>query len=1800
MSSQSFGMLLLNEGSHEDSSNAPGASNIDIVAVHGLSGYRTTSWGLANERVEKEKTWLKDAFSERIPGARVMTFGYESDIGTRGVISSTGIKDKAVKLLEALSTKESAVPHCPIVFIAHDLGGSIVKQALVIANNERKYWPIAAYTRRLVFFGTPHRAVDIHSWEELVFNIAFTSTQRPVSGFSKAVRESAKALLELSEEFYVVAGKYNILDIYAEGQGSTVVGKHEATLDALCEERVARKGDHPTFCKFSMEDKQLGLLCDKIEAASLSLDVDYIECLQALSSLYREIYRFPQSPQLLGTFEWVLSRKTYRSWLEISSPCILHLYGHQGSGRTVLSQLLFQSLREKCVGSTTIVVYFSFDKYRNSATELLASLGNQLLSYEPSLFGKVRYLYEQIKKQSSWTEDELWIFFRTLITERNEVLCVINALHECDSSRARLLQNLVTLRDSTETMFKVIITSGPQTDIRTALALCHPIDLDVQEEMQADMKRFIKNGVSRLIQKRPPLNEFEGDITANLSNHGIDFLWVNLTLQRLESARVRLAPVSIRKMLQSLPRTVPEIFRGILGSIAAEYHTWARKALTWILCAFRPMKVSELAAALAIDTDNISFDSTEERISRDLAGDLKQAFGPLIKIESNEVYLAHQRVKEFLCQAEGGGQEWYCVEHTAHSDLAQFCISYLSMISLENATSFLKHQDGWPELHLPKARRFDLLTYAVRYWPAHYRLAISTPRLSGRILGFLSDRKMMQVWSELHWRIGNPIIRPNISFNSPLPVAAQLGLPDVVEILLQQSARNIASACDRSLALGQAARGGYVEVVKQLLRSGLDDSAAAKSSLVEASAMGHELVMKELIHSITEMQGTAEYSPVILCRAAQLGFTAVVKQLLQAGADVDAVHDCSTPLHLAARSGHGSVVEALLQHKADVTALDNRGLMALHVAAYNGHSAVVKQLLEAKSDIEITDKRGFTPLYLATQNGYLSIAKLLLKVGAVPRATSSTSSTPLHQAAQHGYDELAELMLDNGADINSHDDKSNTPLHVAVLQKREEVVRLLVRRGAEVGSQNESGNTALHSAALLGLVPVIKMLLAAEAVPNVSNREGSTPLLLAAQGGFGEAVLLLLENKACTDIQNENKWTALHCAADEGHGTVVKFLLEGGAEFNVTTDAGWTALHMAAADGHDEVVQLLLEKGAEVDAVDGGEWTPLHRAAACDRGVAVELLVRGGATPKARDEDGCTPLHLAAQSGSIGAIKTLLGRGADIECQLLEYGWRPLHLAIRHLKATKLLLERGADVHAVGSEGNTPLTLAAEEGYSEVVKLLLDWGANPCAESENGATPLHKAARGGHEEVAQLLLEVGVDIDRQDRLGHTALQQATWRGNGGVARLLVSRGASLDCQDSDGDTALHGAVDQGSDSIVSLLLEAGAKPEITNKYGSTPLYEAAAAGHEAVFRLLLPHQADINGHSGAYGTLLQVSALNGREGLVKFLLDRGADVNVEGGEHGTALQGAAWGAREAVISILLQSGADIDIQGGLWGNALNAAAANCPDRVVQILLERGAKVNREDLQGRTAMHHAAWGGRLPVLQLILNVRRSLGGRDKQGRNVLHHAASGKSGVAVIKRILKDKNKYDVQDVDGWTPLHWACKGRNPHVVKLLLASGADPTAKDFQGWTPRKVAQFHDQRSLAYILAAATLKLSRRLSRRLTRRDTRRDSIVSVQSSVVESIVESIVESVGESVTEGEDEPPPDDDGPPISTGEYHEGISCDGCRYDIYGTRYKCEGCDRFDFCFKCIRTAQSTHPPEHKFREIKKAGKDRVWTVD
>eukprot|EP00296_Roombia_truncata_P007712 JP446163.1.p1 GENE.JP446163.1~~JP446163.1.p1 ORF type:complete len:486 (+),score=101.85 JP446163.1:91-1458(+) len=76
----------------------------------------------------------------------------------------------------------------------------------------------------------------------------------------------------------------------------------------------------------------------------------------------------------------------------------------------------------------------------------------------------------------------------------------------------------------------------------------------------------------------------------------------------------------------------------------------------------------------------------------------------------------------------------------------------------------------------------------------------------------------------------------------------------------------------------------------------------------------------------------------------------------------------STPLHTAAYFGHSDVVKQLMQAGADINAEDRIQRTPLHCATINGHSDVVKQLIQAGADINAKDCFGKTPLNLAEGN----------------------------------------------------------------------------------------------------------------------------------------------------------------------------------------------------------------------------------------------------------------------------------------------------------------------------------------------------------------------------------------------------------------------------------------------------------------------------------------------------------------------------------------------------------------------------------------------------------------------------------------------------------------------------------------------------------------------------------------------------------------------------------------------------------------------------------------------------------------
>ena len=91
-----------------------------------------------------------------------------------------------------------------------------------------------------------------------------------------------------------------------------------------------------------------------------------------------------------------------------------------------------------------------------------------------------------------------------------------------------------------------------------------------------------------------------------------------------------------------------------------------------------------------------------------------------------------------------------------------------------------------------------------------------------------------------------------------------------------------------------------------------------------------------------------------LHNAANCGHSAVVKQLLQAGAGVgQCALTGANALFNAATAGHTECVEVLLEAGSTVDAVTTSGSTALHSAASNGHAQVVQRLIAAAADVDV-------------------------------------------------------------------------------------------------------------------------------------------------------------------------------------------------------------------------------------------------------------------------------------------------------------------------------------------------------------------------------------------------------------------------------------------------------------------------------------------------------------------------------------------------------------------------------------------------------------------------------------------------------------------------------------------------------------------------------------------------------------------------------------------------------------------------------------------------------------------------------
>jgi ankyrin repeat protein len=173
--------------------------------------------------------------------------------------------------------------------------------------------------------------------------------------------------------------------------------------------------------------------------------------------------------------------------------------------------------------------------------------------------------------------------------------------------------------------------------------------------------------------------------------------------------------------------------------------------------------------------------------------------------------------------------------------------------------------------------------------------------------------------------------------------------------------------------------------------------------------------------------------------------------------------------------------------------------------------------------------------------------------------------------------------------------------------------------------------------------------------------------------------------------------------------------------------------------------------------------TPLLGAIAFDSLELVRFLLEHGADPNIEVDDGYTCLLTAIESDaeeSIPIVAELIRAGADIHVTGTN-GWTPLHMAAArgHVEKARLLLNAGADVNRRKDidASETPLMEAAFTGQPSTIALLLEHGADPTMrDTINDRTPLEiaeNAAKGPDPDVVNYLANENIQIDVDELFG---------------------------------------------------------------------------------------------------------------------------------------------------------------------------------------------------------------------------------------------------------------------------------------------------------------------------------------------------------------------------------------------------------------------------------------------------------------
>ncbi|XP_062586297.1 uncharacterized protein LOC134247903 [Saccostrea cucullata] len=408
----------------------------------------------------------------------------------------------------------------------------------------------------------------------------------------------------------------------------------------------------------------------------------------------------------------------------------------------------------------------------------------------------------------------------------------------------------------------------------------------------------------------------------------------------------------------------------------------------------------------------------------------------------------------------------------------------------------------------------------------------------------------------------------------------------------------------------------------------------------------------------------------------------ILQFLLKKGAQTRILQDNGMSMvHLAAIENDIHVLKVLLDYPLNgFPGGDNKGYTPFH---YAKSLDIIKILYEHHPHIlQLRCRGGNTPLHLWARRVFFhstlnkEICKwVCLKAPKLSNCRNQNGLTVIHSLVKSNQEdnavaEMIEILITFGANVNASTNRGRTPLHSAARSSnvRSQTAQILLKYGIQINARDIEGRTALYYA-LFTDNKVLDVLLKAKADPNIIDEYG-LPILHSLITDAGDG---LLRKETSIQFSHEYRFDF----------KLIEQLIKIGLDINLkSTKNDNTILH---------------------HLLSSMSMLPTYSK--------IEILLKLGGDPNQKNNKGSSSTMFAACVG-IPLLQLLIQFEGDISLSNCK-GETIAHKVL--LKCTEnhalsvitYLHEKRVSVHNPDNSGKTPLDIAFERRFENVIKFLL-------------------------------------------------------------------------------------------------------------------------------------------------------------------------------------------------------------------------------------------------------------------------------------------------------------------------------------------------------------------------------------------------------------------------------------------------------------------------------------------------------------